>query len=199
MPVFLDSSQTPKAAALFSADVDHHGRFSVPVISSHAINDSTVFVEGQAALRQKMVAQAQPTVLFRPMWTPASTATGAMHITLPCSMRSSIGSSKVKNQRQRASTSAASNSIRRKPKIAASFRITQSNPSRHAFTRVDRVVHDVAEHLKNDLWLGKRSVEQRANRSRFGQKWPTLRTLDPLTKAGSASPCCSGRTAAHHT
>ena len=46
----------PKAAALFSADVDHHGRFSVPVISSHAINDSTVFVEGQAALRQKMVA-----------------------------------------------------------------------------------------------------------------------------------------------
>jgi hypothetical protein len=46
----------PKAAAMFSADVDHHGRFSVPVISSHAINDSTVFVEGQAALRQKMVA-----------------------------------------------------------------------------------------------------------------------------------------------
>ena len=46
----------PKAAAMFSADVDHHGRFSVPVISSHAINDSTVFVEGQDALRQKMVA-----------------------------------------------------------------------------------------------------------------------------------------------
>ena len=46
----------PKAAAMFFADVDHHGRFSVPVISSHAINDSTVFVEGQAALRQKMVA-----------------------------------------------------------------------------------------------------------------------------------------------
>ena len=46
----------PKASAMFFADVDHHGRFSVPVISSHAINDSTVFVEGQAALRQKMVA-----------------------------------------------------------------------------------------------------------------------------------------------
>jgi pimeloyl-ACP methyl ester carboxylesterase len=46
----------PKAATMFSADVDHHGRFSVPVISSHAINDSTVFVEGQDALRQKMVA-----------------------------------------------------------------------------------------------------------------------------------------------
>jgi pimeloyl-ACP methyl ester carboxylesterase len=46
----------PKAAAMFFADVDHHGRFSVPVISSHAINDSTVFVEGQDALRQKMVA-----------------------------------------------------------------------------------------------------------------------------------------------
>ena len=46
----------PKAAAMFFADVDHHGRFTVPVISSHAINDSTVFVEGQDALRQKMVA-----------------------------------------------------------------------------------------------------------------------------------------------
>lgn len=46
----------PKAAAMFSADVNHHGRFSVPVISSHAINDSTVFVEGQDALHQKMVA-----------------------------------------------------------------------------------------------------------------------------------------------
>ncbi len=46
----------PKAAAMFFADVDHHGRFSVPVISSHPNNDSTVFVEGQAALRQKMVA-----------------------------------------------------------------------------------------------------------------------------------------------
>jgi pimeloyl-ACP methyl ester carboxylesterase len=46
----------PKAATMFFADVDHHGRFSVPVISSHAINDSTVFVEGQDALRQKMVA-----------------------------------------------------------------------------------------------------------------------------------------------
>jgi len=43
-----------KAAATFSADVNHQGRFAVPVISSHAINDSTVFVEGQDVLRQKM-------------------------------------------------------------------------------------------------------------------------------------------------
>ena len=46
----------PKAAAKFSADVNHEGRFAVPVISSHAINDSTVFVEGQDLLRQKMAA-----------------------------------------------------------------------------------------------------------------------------------------------
>jgi pimeloyl-ACP methyl ester carboxylesterase len=44
----------PKAVAKFSADVNHEGRFAVPVISSHAINDSTVFVEGQDVLRQKM-------------------------------------------------------------------------------------------------------------------------------------------------
>lgn len=46
----------PKAVAKFSADVNHEGRFAVPVISSHAINDSTVFVEGQDLLRQKMAA-----------------------------------------------------------------------------------------------------------------------------------------------
>ena len=44
----------PKAVARFSADVNHEGRFAVPVISSHAINDATVFVEGQDVLRQKM-------------------------------------------------------------------------------------------------------------------------------------------------
>jgi hypothetical protein len=44
----------PKAVAIFSADVNHAGKFAVPVISSHAINDSTVFVEGQDVLRQKM-------------------------------------------------------------------------------------------------------------------------------------------------
>lgn len=46
----------PQAVARFAADVDHQGRFAVPVISAHAINDSTVFVEGQDTLRQRMVA-----------------------------------------------------------------------------------------------------------------------------------------------
>jgi hypothetical protein len=46
----------PKAVAKFNADVNHEGRFAVPIISSHAINDSTVFVEGQDLLRQKMAA-----------------------------------------------------------------------------------------------------------------------------------------------
>jgi pimeloyl-ACP methyl ester carboxylesterase len=46
----------PKAAARFAADVDHQGRFAVPVISAHAVNDATVFVEGQDTLRQRMTA-----------------------------------------------------------------------------------------------------------------------------------------------
>ena len=46
----------PAAVARFAADVDHQGRFAVPVISAHAINDSTVFVEGQDTLRQRVVA-----------------------------------------------------------------------------------------------------------------------------------------------
>ena len=46
----------PQAVARFAADVDHHGRFAVPVISAHAINDATVFVEGQDTLRQRMTA-----------------------------------------------------------------------------------------------------------------------------------------------
>jgi pimeloyl-ACP methyl ester carboxylesterase len=46
----------PRAVARFAADVDHRGRFKVPVISAHAIGDSTVFVEGQDTLRQRMTA-----------------------------------------------------------------------------------------------------------------------------------------------
>jgi pimeloyl-ACP methyl ester carboxylesterase len=46
----------PKAAAYFAADVDHAGRFAVPVVSAHGIGDSTVFVEGQDTLRKLMQA-----------------------------------------------------------------------------------------------------------------------------------------------
>ena len=44
----------PQAVARFAADVDHQGRFAVPVISAHGINDATVFVQGQDTLRQRM-------------------------------------------------------------------------------------------------------------------------------------------------
>ena len=44
------------AARRFAADVDHHGRFSVPVVSAHGIGDATVFVEGNDTLRQRMVS-----------------------------------------------------------------------------------------------------------------------------------------------
>jgi pimeloyl-ACP methyl ester carboxylesterase len=46
----------PVASARFSADVDYVGRFRMPVLSAHAINDPTVFVEGQDTLRRRMVA-----------------------------------------------------------------------------------------------------------------------------------------------
>ena len=49
-------SVDPAAAARFAEDVDHRGRFAVPVLASHGIGDATVFVEGQDMLRQRMVA-----------------------------------------------------------------------------------------------------------------------------------------------
>jgi len=44
----------PLAARAFAADVDYAGRFRVPVLTTHGINDSTVFVEGNNVLRQRM-------------------------------------------------------------------------------------------------------------------------------------------------
>jgi pimeloyl-ACP methyl ester carboxylesterase len=46
----------PVARAKFVADVDHNGRFAVPVLTTHGVNDSTVFVEGSDTLRARMVA-----------------------------------------------------------------------------------------------------------------------------------------------
>ena len=46
----------PQAVARFVGDVDHRGRFTVPVLSAHGIGDATVFVEGSDTLRQRMVA-----------------------------------------------------------------------------------------------------------------------------------------------
>jgi pimeloyl-ACP methyl ester carboxylesterase len=44
----------PKAEARFDKDVNHHGRFKVPVLSAHGIRDSTVFVEGSDTLRLRV-------------------------------------------------------------------------------------------------------------------------------------------------
>jgi pimeloyl-ACP methyl ester carboxylesterase len=49
----------PQAVARFAADVDHRGRFAVPVLGAHAIHDATVFVEGSDTLRQRMVASGR--------------------------------------------------------------------------------------------------------------------------------------------
>lgn len=48
----------PDAAARqrFVADVDHAGRFAVPVLTTHGIGDSTVFVESHDTLRRRMEA-----------------------------------------------------------------------------------------------------------------------------------------------
>jgi pimeloyl-ACP methyl ester carboxylesterase len=44
----------PQASARFDADVNHRGRFKVPVLTTHGIRDSTVFVEGSDTLRLRM-------------------------------------------------------------------------------------------------------------------------------------------------
>jgi hypothetical protein len=46
----------PQASAKFDSDVNHHGRFKVPVLTTHGIRDSTVFVEGHDTLRQRMAS-----------------------------------------------------------------------------------------------------------------------------------------------
>lgn len=46
----------PAAERRFVADVDHGGRFAVPVLTTHGIADSTVFVEGHDTLRRRMEA-----------------------------------------------------------------------------------------------------------------------------------------------
>jgi pimeloyl-ACP methyl ester carboxylesterase len=46
----------PAAAARFAADVDHSGRFAVPVLTAHGVDDATVFVEGSDILRNRMQA-----------------------------------------------------------------------------------------------------------------------------------------------
>ncbi len=45
-----------QAAQRFSADVDHGGRFSMPVLTAHGVDDATVFVEGHHTLRQRMAS-----------------------------------------------------------------------------------------------------------------------------------------------
>ena len=52
--VTLQTRPDPAAVARFAFDVDHVGRFTVPVISAHGIGDATVFVEGSDTLRQRM-------------------------------------------------------------------------------------------------------------------------------------------------
>jgi len=49
----------PRAARSFAADVDHQGRFVMPVLSTHGVGDSTVFVEGSDTLRQRMQTQGR--------------------------------------------------------------------------------------------------------------------------------------------
>ncbi len=45
-----------RAKAQFASDVDHAGRFTMPVLSAHGTGDATVFVEGNDTLRQRMQA-----------------------------------------------------------------------------------------------------------------------------------------------
>lgn len=55
----------PAAAARFAADIDYVGRFGMPVLAAHGINDSTVFVEGSDTLRRRMEANGSGTRLVQ--------------------------------------------------------------------------------------------------------------------------------------
>ena len=77
-----------KAAARFAADVEHRGRFAVPVISGHGVGDSTVFVESNDTLRQRMVAAGNGERLVQTLSIPGSTAIGATPTIRRCSRRS---------------------------------------------------------------------------------------------------------------
>ena len=46
----------PAAAARFAADIDYAGRFAMPVLTAHGINDPTALVEGNDTLRRRMDA-----------------------------------------------------------------------------------------------------------------------------------------------
>ena len=46
----------PAASARFAADVEHAGRFRMPVLTTHGVGDPTVFVEGKDTLRRRMQA-----------------------------------------------------------------------------------------------------------------------------------------------
>jgi len=52
----LRSAADPAARARFPADVDHGGRFVMPVRSTHGVDDSTVFVDGHDTLRARRAA-----------------------------------------------------------------------------------------------------------------------------------------------
>ena len=55
----------PQASARFDADVNHHGQFRVPVLTTHGLRDSTVFVEGQDSLRMRMASAGNGTHLVQ--------------------------------------------------------------------------------------------------------------------------------------
>ena len=52
-------SPDTSARARFLADVEHAGRFVVPVLTTHGIDDATVFVEGGHTLRERMQVAGQ--------------------------------------------------------------------------------------------------------------------------------------------
>lgn len=53
------------AASRFRADVDHAGKFKVPVLTAHGINDATVFVEGGDTLRSRMASAGNGALLVQ--------------------------------------------------------------------------------------------------------------------------------------
>jgi pimeloyl-ACP methyl ester carboxylesterase len=55
----------PQAREQFAKDTAHQGQFKVPVLTAHGIDDATVFVEGNTALRESMRKAATEQLLVQ--------------------------------------------------------------------------------------------------------------------------------------
>jgi pimeloyl-ACP methyl ester carboxylesterase len=115
----------PQASAKFDADVNHHGRFKVPVLTAHGIRDSTVFVEGHDTLRTRMASAGNAGQLVQTYVDSSEHSYLGEAIYPPLLRPCWLGSTRAPNPRLRASLHAAWPCDRLKHPSADSSQITR--------------------------------------------------------------------------